>query len=130
MNIITDAGPVGCVVIIPTYVKPVVAANRDLGNQRDKVVGNPDWIFADQAAFVGTNRVKIAKNSDPPGWIARILIAKHVFDGELGSAVGIYSLQRMILGIGQELRDSIDRRGGGEDEFLHARLLHRAEKPM
>src|ERR1700730_9245620 len=53
VNVVTDAGSVGGIVIITTYVKPVVAPNRDLGNKRDKVVGNPDWIFANQAAFVG-----------------------------------------------------------------------------
>ena len=87
-------------------------------------------MFADKPARMGTNRVEVAEDADGPTRITCDLVAKHLLDHELGSAVGTYGVERVMLGIGQELRHSVNRRGGTENNLPDTCVLHRPKEAL
>jgi hypothetical protein len=73
---------------------------------------------------VRTDRVEVAQDADAPGRIGLVQVAQHVFDHQLGAAVGVDRRQRMDFGIGQEPRRAVHRGRGAEDKRLHPGRLH------
>src|SRR5882757_7540443 len=100
MDIVPHAGAVRSVVVIAPDVEPVASAYRNLGYERDEIVGNALRILADQAAFMRTDRIEVTQDRDRPALIADILIAQHLLDHQFGATVGIDRPERVLFGVG------------------------------
>lgn len=89
-------------------------------------VGFDVVIFAQSEA--GTSGIEVAK-SDLLKAMEVGKPVKHFLEHQLGFAIGIDGLLRLVLGDGSVgLRDSIGGAGGGEDDFFHSGGKHGFEK--
>lgn len=108
VDVVTHASTIRRRVVISPDFQLVAPADGDLSDERHQVVRDALWVFADQAAFVGADRVEVAQDADPPSRIGAVEVAQHVFDDELGPAVGVGCRERVIFGQWQELRFAVD----------------------
>lgn len=130
VDIIPDTSTIRGIVVAAPDVEALASSNGDLRNKWKQVVGHAFWMLSDEAARMGTDGIEVAKDAYRPARIACELVAKHFLDHELGSAVRIYGVERVMLGIGQELGYSVDRRGGAENELPETLVLHCPEKSV
>ena len=61
MYIITDTGAIVSFVVIAKYAETFAFADGNLCDIRYEIVWNSFWIFADQSAFVRSDRIEIAE---------------------------------------------------------------------
>ena len=64
MNIIAHAGSVRCVVIIAENIEIFALSDCHLSDIRHKVVRNTVGVFADNAAFMRSDRIEISQKAD------------------------------------------------------------------
>ena len=70
VDIVTDAGTVGGVVIVAVHGQLLQLTGGHLGNVGHQVVGNAVGVFANQAAFVGTDGVEVPQQHHAPAGIS------------------------------------------------------------
>ena len=81
------------------FGRVVIAKNTQLGSftyryltdKRHQVVGNAIRIFANQAAFIGTDRVKVTQQGNGPGRIGSGQIFQYEFNHQLALTIGVGS---------------------------------------
>ncbi|OMG93031.1 hypothetical protein BIZ92_01490 [Achromobacter xylosoxidans] len=115
-------------IVVAPNIQFLTEPDRDLRNIWHQIIWRIFWIFADQPAFVGSDRIEIAQNGDIPIRISSEVVAKHVFSDQFGTTIRIRCRQRMRLVYGQRLRFAIDRGGRAENQLLHADGLHRIQQ--
>ena len=125
VDVITDAGPVRCVVVIAEYVDALALAGSYLRDVREKVVRDALGIFADEAARVCADRVEIAEQHDLPLVVAPPDIREDPLLHGFRCAVRICGLaERAFLGDRDESRIAVDCSGRRENDLLYAVLPH------
>lgn len=130
VNVVAHAGAIRRRVIVAPDLQLLAPADGDLGDEGHQVVRDALRVFADQAAFVRADRVEVAQDADPPGGVGAVEVAQHVFDDQLGPAVGVGCRERVIFGQRQALWVAVDGGGGTEDEGLDTAFAHGAEQAM
>ena len=112
VDVVADAGSVGCIVVIAEYVNLLELTGSDLRYIREQVVRDTLGILSDQAALVSSDRVKITKQHDLPAVVRFPDICQDPLLHGLGLAVRV---RRDPLGALLCDRDksgvSVDRRG-------------------
>ena len=66
MDIVPDAGPIVCVVIIAKYAELLELAHRHLRDVRHQIVGNTIGVLAHRTALMRPDRVKVTKEDHVP----------------------------------------------------------------
>ena len=89
MNIIPDAGTIGCRIIIAEDGKLLILSDSHPGNKRHQIVGNSGRIFTNQPRRMCSNRIEVTQQNNTPFRIGRSLAFKYFFDHEFCPAIGI-----------------------------------------
>ena len=89
MDIISDAGAVGRVVIVAENIKMVKFADCNLCDIRHKVVRDSVRVLAHCAAFVRTDWVEIAQQANAPRIVACIQILQNALNHKLCSSIWV-----------------------------------------
>ena len=125
VDIITDAGPVRCVVVIAEYVDALTLAGGYLCDVREKVVRDALGILADKTARMCTDRVEIAEQHDLPLVVAPPDIREDPLLHGFCCTVWICGLaERALLGDRDKSRIAVDCCRGRENDLLYAVLPH------
>ena len=125
MDIVADAGTVMGIVVVTVDTQEFTAAHSHLGDIGHQIIGNTPGIFADVAAFVGTDGVEVAQQHNAPLLIRKSHTGEDLLGHVLGPAIGIGAAAGAGILVQRHLIVSgVNRSGGGEDQILHAHGLH------
>lgn len=116
VNIITDAGAIGCGIIGAVNVTLFGLTERHFENVRDEM-GFDAMIFAE--FFTGSGGVEIAEGDEFEA-VDLVIPVQHLLEHELGFAVRIDGTLGQILGHWHAVRRiPVGGAGGAEDELFH-----------
>ena len=125
MDIIADAGAVGCVVIIAEYMDHFQLAGSDLGDIGQQVVGDALGILADETAHMGADGIEIAQQHHSPLIIRAPDIGQDALLHGFCLTVGIgRNALGALLGDRYKGRIAVHSRRRGKDQLLAAVISH------
>ena len=101
--------------------EPSQSGLRDVGHQ---VVGNAVGVFANHAALVRADGVKVAQKHHRPFRVCLGHVAQNLLSHELRPAIGVDAAQRRLFVHRHARVRAVDRRRGGKYKALHAMFLH------
>ena len=129
MDIVAHAGAVRRRVVVAKDGQLRQDARRDLHDIGHEVVGNAVRGFADEAALVRADGVKVAQQHDRQLIVSLRSIAQDLLDHVLRPAVGVGAVAGgCVLLEGHILARAVNRRRGAKDQAMHAVLFHDLEQ--
>ena len=113
------------IVIVAEYAEELTATNGNLGDVGHQVVGDATGIFTDAAALVCADGVEVTQQDDAPLGISKSHAGEDLLGHVLGPAIGVGATAgAAVLTQGHLVVSGVNRCRGGEDQILHAHLLH------
>ena len=122
VDVIPDAGAVGGGVMIPEDADVIPLAEGGFHHQRDEV-GFGVVILADARLGIGAGGIKVAQRHIPDV-IRPVAPLEHIFDGQLGGAVGVGGLGAVALLDGLLFRLAVGGGRRGKDDIFYAVSTH------
>ncbi|MNN20101.1 hypothetical protein D3C81_1333620 [compost metagenome] len=89
VDVVAHARAVRRIVIVAEDGQALAAADGHLRDEGHQIVRNASRIFADQAAGMRADRIKVAQHADLPLSISMHEITQDLLDHQLGAAVGV-----------------------------------------
>mmetsp|Transcript_6147 Transcript_6147/g.16730 ORF Transcript_6147/g.16730 Transcript_6147/m.16730 type:complete len:291 (-) Transcript_6147:10-882(-) len=123
VNVIADASPVGCIVIIAKHAEPLTTPHGHLRDERHEVVGNALRILPDASRRMRADGIEVPQNQHVPALVRGMHVAQNLFDEQLRAAVRIRGRQSGAFQDGQHLGFAVDGRARGEDEAADVAVL-------
>src|SRR5271170_2969189 len=117
MNIVSNAGAVGCGIVGAEELQFRSGAGCRAESERDEMALRLVQ-FADFSAFVRSGRIEVAQAGEPKP-VGAIVSFQGMLEKKLRNAVGIHRLPGRVLGDRNAGWFPIDRASGGEDDRLH-----------
>ena len=123
VQVVADAGAIGCWVVLPEDPQLVPASCSHLGDEGKQVVGNAEGVLPDAAAGVGAHRVEVAQAGHPPATGAA-KCSQHLLHGEFGLGIGMHRRGGHALMQGKLLRFAVHGGGAAEHKGSAAMPFH------
>ena len=124
MDVVTDAGSVGRIVIVAIDRQAFQLAAGDSGNIGQQVVRDTVGFFTDQSRGMCTDGVEVTKQSDRPFLVRYTEILEDHLDHQFGGAIGVGGREGEVFPDGQRSRGAINGCRRGEDDLLNIVLPH------
>ena len=125
VDVVADTRAVGGIVVVAEDVEEGTAARSHLGDVGEQVIGDALGILTHETRLVGAHGVEVAQDAHRPVGGGLVDVGQNALDHLLGLAVGVGGdaeggglLDRDLGGV------AVDGGRGGEDDDLHAVLLH------
>ena len=129
VDVIAYTGAVMGRPVSPKNLELFAAADGDLGDKGEEVVGNAEGVFSDLAAGVGAHGVEVTEGCDAPGCGSTCVeLGEHLFNSGFGKAIRVDRLDRRRFGDRDFVGESIDRGAAAEDESAAGILIHGCEQ--
>ena len=93
----SDRGAIFSGIVMTINIELRQSANGDLVNVRHEVIGDSPWIFPNLSTLVGTNRIEVSKQNDPPFCLRPLDVSGYFFYEQLCSSLRIHGLQMPLL---------------------------------
>ena len=124
VDVVAHAGAVHRGVVGAEDGNLLTAADGDLGDEGEEVVGNALRVLADTPARVGADGVEVAQDGNAPFRVGGVQVAQHLLDEQLAAPVGVGGAGGEVLADGELRRVAVDRSRGAEDQPLDPDLGH------
>jgi len=126
MDVIPDTGAVPGRVIGPEDPDLLPETHGRLNDQWDEM-GLGLMKLANVPLRVSAGGIEVPQ-IDVLETVGPIIVLQDLLDEELGPAIGIDRILRMVFGDGDLLRMAVGGAGGGEDEMFHTEFSHHLEE--
>ena len=125
MQVITLAGTVGGIIVATKYGQLFQLPGSHTPDVGHQVVGNTVGIVTQQAGCMGTDGVKVPQQNGTEVGMGGAVVGQDPLDHDFGPAIRRRRLDsRHLFLVRMGIIGSIDSRGGRENQFLAASLLH------
>src|ERR1700730_8461044 len=124
MNEVADSRAIRSIIVVSPNVQLLTLSDCHLRHKRQQIVRNAQRVFTDEPAFMRTNRIEVAQNTNPPTVVGPIKILYYFCDEKLCTAVRICRSDGMLLVQRQVHGSPINGCGRTKNERLNACSCH------